>query len=75
MALPGESVSSSLDRFTLFFRSVPNHRIDDELLKEYFFLEHDDNNKAVLDTIERDSYGKCPFAEIAKKVRENLLEQ
>ena len=30
VALPGESVSSSWDRFTLFLRSVPNHRIDDE---------------------------------------------
>ena len=34
VALPGESVSSSCDRFTLFFRSVPNERIDDELMKE-----------------------------------------
>ena len=34
VALPGESVSSSLDRFTSFFRSVLNHRIDDESLKE-----------------------------------------
>ena len=30
VALPGESVSSSWDRFTSFLRSVPNHRIDDE---------------------------------------------
>ena len=30
VALPGESVSSSWDRFTSYFRSVPNHRIDDE---------------------------------------------
>ena len=37
MALPGESVSSSWDRFTSFLRSVPNHRIDDESLKEYFY--------------------------------------
>ena len=36
VALPGESVSSSWDRFTLFFRSVPNHHIDEEPLKEYF---------------------------------------
>ena len=30
VALPGESVSSSRDRFTSFLRSVPNNRIDDE---------------------------------------------
>ena len=30
VALPGESVSNSWDRFTPFLRSVPNHRIDDE---------------------------------------------
>ena len=35
--LPGESVSSSWDRFTSFFRSVPKIRIDDESLKEYFY--------------------------------------
>ena len=33
VALTGESVSSSWDRFTSFLRSVPNHRIDDESLK------------------------------------------
>ena len=33
--LLGESVSSSWDRFTSFLRSVPNHHIDDESLKEY----------------------------------------
>ena len=37
VALVGESVSSSRDIFTSFFRSVPNHRIDDESLKEYFY--------------------------------------
>ena len=37
VALPGESVSSSCDRFTSFLRSVPNNRIDDESLKEYFY--------------------------------------
>ena len=37
VSLPRESVSSSLDRFTSFLISVPNHRIDDESLKEYFY--------------------------------------
>ena len=37
VALPGDSISSSWDRFTSFLRSVPNHRIDDESLKEYFY--------------------------------------
>ena len=49
VALPGESVKSSWDRFTSFLRSVPNHRVDNESLKEYFYRGQDDNNKAVLD--------------------------
>ena len=69
VALPGESVSSSWDRFTSFLRSVPNHRIDDESLKEYLYQGQDDNNKAVLDTIVGGSYGECPYAEIAEKVK------
>ena len=70
VALLGESVSSSWDRFTSFLRSVPNHRIDDESLKEYFYRGQDDNNnnKAVLDTIAGGSYGECPCAEIAEKL-------
>ena len=51
VALPGESVSSSWDRFTAFLRSFPNHHIDDESLKEYVYRGQDDNNKALLDTI------------------------
>ena len=51
------------DRFTSFLRSVPNHRIDDESLKEYFYRRHDDNKKVVLDTIAGGSY-----TEIAKKL-------
>ena len=66
VALPGESVSSSLDRFTSFLRSVPNHRIDDESLKEYFYRGQDDNNKAVLGTIAGGSYGECPYVDIAE---------
>ena len=48
-------------------RSVPNHHIDDESLKEYFYQGQDDNNKEVLDTIAGGSYGECPYAEIAEK--------
>ena len=68
VALPGESVSSSWDRFTSFLRSVPNHCIDDESLKEYFYRGQDDNNNAMLDTIAGGSYGECPYAEIAEKL-------
>ena len=71
VAIPGESVSSSSDRLTSFFRSVPNHRIDDETLKEYFYWGQDDNNKAVLDTIAGGSYGEYPYAEIAEKLYKN----
>ena len=68
VALPGESVSSSWDRFTSFLRSVPNHRIDDESLKKYFYRGQDDNNNTVLDTIAGGSYGECLYAEIAEKL-------
>ena len=37
VALPGELVSSSWDRFTSFLTSVPNQRINDESLKEFFY--------------------------------------
>ena len=65
VALLRESVSSSWDRFTSFLRSVPNHCINDESLKEYFYLEQDDNNKEGLDTVAGGSYGECPYVEIA----------
>ena len=68
VALPWVSVSSSWDRFTSFLSTVPNHCIDDDSLKEYFYREQDDNNKAVLDTIAGGSYGECPYAEIAEKL-------
>ena len=51
VAFPGESISSSRDRFTSFVRSVPNYRIDDESLKEDFYREQDDNDTSVLDII------------------------
>ncbi|KAH0767894.1 hypothetical protein KY285_003765 [Solanum tuberosum] len=68
VALLGESLSSSWDRFTTFIRGVPNHRIDDELLKEYFYRGQDDNSKAVLDTIARGSYGECTFEQSTEKL-------
>ena len=70
MALPGESMSSSWDRFTAFVRGVPNHCTDDESLKEYFYRGQDDNNKAVLDTIRYGSYGECTYEEIAEKLEQ-----
>ena len=66
VALPGESVSSSWDRFTSFLRSVPNHRIDDESLKEYFYRGQDDNNKAVLDTMQVDLMGSVLMLRLLK---------
>ena len=68
VALPGELVSSSWDRFTSSFRTVPNHCINDESLKEYFYRGQDDNNKVVLETIVGGSYGECPYPEIAEKL-------
>ena len=71
VTLPGESVNSSWDRFTVFVRGIPNHHIDDQSLKEYIYKGKDDNNKGVFDTIASGSYGKCTYAEIAKKM-ENI---
>uniref|UniRef100_M1DBA5 Retrotransposon gag protein n=1 Tax=Solanum tuberosum TaxID=4113 RepID=M1DBA5_SOLTU len=68
LALPEESVSISWDRFTAFIRGVPNHRIDDESLKEYFYRGQDDNNKTVFDTIIGGSYGNCTYAQISEKL-------
>ncbi|XP_049414624.1 uncharacterized protein LOC125877341 [Solanum stenotomum] len=67
-ALPRESVSSSWDKFTGFMRSVPNHRIDDESLKIYFYKGKDNNGKAMLDTIAGGSYGECTIGEIVEKL-------
>ena len=61
-------IVSSWDWFTSFLKIVPNHRIDDESLNEYFNRGPDDNNKALLDTIAGGSYGECPYAEIAEKL-------
>ena len=55
-------------------RIVPNHCIDDESVKEYFYRGQDKNNKVVLDTIAGGSYRECPYAEIAemlKKISQN----
>ena len=68
VALPRELVSSSWYRFTSFLRSVPNHRIDDESLKEYFYRGQDDNNKSVVDKIVCGSNGECNYAEIAENL-------
>ena len=68
MALPGESMCSSWNGFTSFVRSVPNHRIDDESLKEYLYRGQDYNKKAVLDTIAGGSYGECTYAEVTEKL-------
>ena len=64
VALPRESVSIAWDKFTSFVRSVPNHRIDDESLKEYLYQRKDDNNKEVLDTIGGYFYVECAYAEM-----------
>ena len=49
-------------------RGVPNHRIYDESLKEYFHRGQDDNNKVVLDTIAGSSYGEGTYAKNAEKL-------
>ena len=54
--------------FASFLRSVPNHCIDDESLKEYFYRGQNDNNKVVFDTIAGGSYREFTYAEIAEKL-------
>uniref|UniRef100_M1DM31 Integrase core domain containing protein n=1 Tax=Solanum tuberosum TaxID=4113 RepID=M1DM31_SOLTU len=49
-------------------RGVPNHRIDDESLKDYFYRGQDDNGKVVIDTIMGGSYGECSFPKIIEKM-------
>ena len=61
-------MSSSWDRFTAFFRGVPNHHINDESLKKYFYWGQDDNNKIVLETIVGGYYGEYTYTEIAEKL-------
>lgn len=57
-----------MDRFTAFMRGFPNHHIDDDSLKDYFYKGQYDNNKAVLDTIAVGSYRVCTYAEIGEKL-------
>ncbi len=61
-------MSSSWDRFTLFVKCVPNHRIDNVSLKEHFDRGQDENNKEVLDTIAGGFYGECTYAMLAEKL-------
>ena len=65
VALLRESLSIYWDRFTAFVRSVPNHRIDDESLKKYFYRGQVKNNKAIFDTIAGDFYDEHTYVEIA----------
>ena len=69
IAQPREFVNSFWGIFTAFMRGVPNRRINDELLKEYFYQGLDDNGKVVLDTIMGSSYGECRYAEIVEKFK------
>ena len=48
--------------------SVPNHFIDDDLLKEYFSKGQHDNYQNVLDTIAGGSYGECTYDKNVEKL-------
>ncbi|XP_049369487.1 uncharacterized protein LOC125834381 [Solanum verrucosum] len=74
VALPGESVSSSWDRLSAFIRSVLNHRIDDESLKEYFYRGQDDNAKVVLDTIAGGSYVQTAPSQFNDDMSEDIAQ-
>lgn len=45
---------------------VPNHYIDDELLKNYFYRGQHDNNSDVLNIIMGISYNQCTYAETSE---------
>ena len=66
VTLPGESFCISWDRFTSFVKSLPNHRLDDELLKEYLYRGHDHNNNVLLDTIAGGSNGESIMQRLQK---------
>lgn len=68
VALPRESLSSSLERYTKYVRGVTNNHIDHESLNNYFYRGQEDNNKAVIDTISRGQYSECTYAEITEKL-------
>ncbi|XP_049383860.1 uncharacterized protein LOC125848070 [Solanum stenotomum] len=74
VALPGESVSNSWDRFTTFIRTVPNHRIDDKSLKDYFYRGQDDNIKVVLDTIVGGSDVQSAPSQSVDDIREEMAQ-
>lgn len=71
VVLQGTSMSSSWDRFTAFVIGVPNHRIDDRSLIQYFYNGQDENNKALLYTTAGVSYSECTYVEIVEKL-ENI---
>ena len=68
IAQPREFVNCFWGIFIAFMRGVPNRRINDELLKEYFYQGLDDNGKVVLDTITEGSYRECSWDLITEKM-------
>lgn len=61
-------MSSACDRFTVFVRSIQDHLIDDESLKQYFYKGQDYNNKAVFGTIAGCCYVECTYAKIVENL-------
>lgn len=49
-------------------RSDLDHKITDDSLVEIFYRALDDNNKAVVDTITRDSFLDCTFVEVVQRL-------
>lgn len=57
-------MSSSFYRLTSFVRGVKNPLIDNDSLKDNFYIGQDDKNKIVLDTIVGGYYGEGTYADI-----------
>lgn len=69
VALPGESMSSSCNQFTILIINSANLYMNDELLKEYFYCEQYENSKEVLNTIVGGFYGECTFKKSGEKYK------
>lgn len=68
LAVLGELVRSSWDRYSALVRGVRKHWICHESLKDYLYRGQEDINKAVLDTITSGPNRKHMYAQSVEKL-------